>query len=61
MENRDYTPQIRCGNCDKLLGRGTALNLAIKCPRCRSINQIKMSVPDAGKESLKSHKGADNE
>ncbi|MFN3987573.1 MAG: Com family DNA-binding transcriptional regulator [Rhodocyclaceae bacterium] len=30
--------EIRCGNCRKLLARGTAIALQIKCPRCRALN-----------------------
>lgn len=31
MREKDDAPQIRCGNCDKLLGKGTALDLEIRC------------------------------
>jgi phage FluMu protein Com len=41
MRGRDEAPQIRCGNCNRLLGKGTALDLSIKCPRCGCINHVK--------------------
>ena len=31
---------IRCGQCDKLLAKGEAAMLSIKCPRCKTINYI---------------------
>ncbi len=33
--------EIRCGNCGKLLGKGTALDFEIKCPRCKAINHLR--------------------
>ncbi|MDR2744039.1 MAG: Com family DNA-binding transcriptional regulator [Desulfovibrio sp.] len=46
-------PQIRCGHCNKLLGKGTALDLAIKCPRCGYINHINhMKAIELHKEKL---------
>jgi phage FluMu protein Com len=56
VENAE-TPQIRCGNCDKLLGKGTALDLAIKCPRCGAINHIR-SGRTADTEDRESQHGA---
>ena len=35
--------EIRCGRCGRLLAKGEALRLAIKCPRCGAINQITRS------------------
>ena len=35
--------EIRCGQCGRLLAKGEALRLAIKCPRCGTINQITKS------------------
>ncbi len=35
--------EIRCGNCGKLLGKGTALDFEIKCPRCKAINHLRAS------------------
>jgi len=36
---------IRCGNCNKLLARGQALDLTIKCPRCGAINHVRAQSP----------------
>ncbi len=33
--------EIRCGKCNRLLAKGEALNLAIKCPRCGTINHVR--------------------
>ena len=33
--------EVRCGECNRLLGRGIILDLQIKCPRCKTINQFK--------------------
>jgi phage FluMu protein Com len=60
MRDKEDAPQIRCGNCDKLLGKGTALDLAIKCPRCGCINHIQMSDALTSKEGLKPQNEADN-
>jgi phage FluMu protein Com len=35
--------EIRCGQCGRLLGKGEAVRLAIKCPRCGTVNLITMS------------------
>jgi phage FluMu protein Com len=43
MQERKDAPEIRCGQCDRLLAKGEAVNLAIKCPRCGTINQITKS------------------
>ncbi|WP_073020954.1 Com family DNA-binding transcriptional regulator [Halodesulfovibrio aestuarii] len=32
--------EIRCGNCNRLLAKGTATDLEIKCPRCGAINHV---------------------
>ncbi|WP_460032470.1 Com family DNA-binding transcriptional regulator [Megalodesulfovibrio paquesii] len=37
--------QIRCGQCNKLLAKGEALNLAIKCPRCGAMNHVRAASP----------------
>ena len=39
--------EIRCGQCGRLLARGEAVNLAIKCPRCGTINHITKSDKSA--------------
>ena len=41
METREQAAEIRCGQCGKLLARGTALELTIKCPRCRAYNTLR--------------------
>ncbi|WP_084516194.1 Com family DNA-binding transcriptional regulator [Desulfovibrio cuneatus] len=33
-------PEIRCGHCHRLLAKGTALSITIKCPRCATLNHI---------------------
>lgn len=35
---------IRCGQCRRKLGEGSYLHLAIKCPRCGTINQLRAST-----------------
>ena len=53
MERREDAPHIRCGNCNRLLGKGTALDLSIKCTRCGCINHIKERLPDAPPQDKK--------
>lgn len=36
MQNRD----IRCGNCSKLLAKGSFIQLEIKCTRCGVFNHL---------------------
>lgn len=38
--------EIRCGECNKLLGKGIALDLSIKCPRCGTINHVRAQSPN---------------
>ncbi|WP_089275625.1 Com family DNA-binding transcriptional regulator [Humidesulfovibrio mexicanus] len=38
--------EIRCGNCNRLLARGYALALTIKCPRCGCMNHVRATSPD---------------
>lgn len=38
--------EIRCGRCNRLLARGTALALTIKCPRCGQYNHVRATSPD---------------
>ena len=38
--------EIRCSNCNKLLAKGTALELSIKCPRCGTFNTIRADFTD---------------
>ncbi|WP_373767237.1 Com family DNA-binding transcriptional regulator [Glaesserella sp.] len=32
--------QFRCRCCNKLLAKGSAMHLQIKCVRCKTINQF---------------------
>lgn len=45
--------EIRCGYCNRLLGKGTALDMTIKCPRCGCINHVRDTIP--GFESHDDH------
>ena len=37
--------EIRCGHCNRLLGKGTARDLEIKCPRCGTLNHVRDFSP----------------
>ena len=37
---KDEQGELRCGNCNRLLGKGTVILLTIKCPRCGTMNVI---------------------
>lgn len=40
--------EARCGNCNKLLAKGGYEILEIKCPRCKTINQLERPrVPES--------------
>lgn len=44
--------EIRCGKCNRLLAKGEALDLAIKCPRCGAINHVRAaSLNSEGKRA----------
>ena len=43
MESKDR--EIRCGYCNRLLGKGIAIELSIKCPRCGCINHVRDAIP----------------
>ncbi len=36
---------IRCGICNKLLAKGEAVELAIKCPRCGTVHLLRAVSP----------------
>lgn len=36
---------IRCGSCNKLLGKGTFDTVSIKCPRCKTLNTLRAMSP----------------
>ncbi|MHC1791766.1 Com family DNA-binding transcriptional regulator [Solidesulfovibrio sp.] len=38
--------EIRCGGCNRLLAKGSAVDLVIKCPRCHTINHVRAMSPD---------------
>jgi phage FluMu protein Com len=40
-------PEIRCGHCGRLLGKGDIVHVEIKCPRCGTLNQITRSADSA--------------
>ncbi|HCR11895.1 MAG TPA: Com family DNA-binding transcriptional regulator [Solidesulfovibrio sp.] len=40
--------EIRCGSCNRLLAKGEAVELSIKCPRCGTMNLLRAASP--GKE-----------
>ena len=48
--------EIRCGHCNKLLGKGTAHDLEIKCPRCGTLNHLRDRIP--GSEPSDGQNGA---
>lgn len=41
--NTQNTIEIRCGECGRLLAKGEAAEITIKCPRCGTMNHITMS------------------
>jgi phage FluMu protein Com len=43
--------EIRCGHCGRLLAKGTAASVSIKCPRCGVFNQIILSAVSASADS----------
>ncbi|MBI5919028.1 MAG: Com family DNA-binding transcriptional regulator [Nitrosomonadales bacterium] len=36
---------VRCGSCNRKLAEGEFTRLAIKCPRCGTMNQVKAIEP----------------
>lgn len=47
--------EIRCGHCNKLLGKGSAHDLEIKCTRCGTLNHVRDASPCY--EPSNGHKG----
>ncbi|XPV77703.1 MAG: Com family DNA-binding transcriptional regulator [Desulfovibrio sp.] len=43
--------EFRCGKCNKLLAKGSATEIEIKCGRCRTINYLRTESP--GEEDLR--------
>ena len=42
---RGIEKEIRCGNCGRLLAKGTAIAREIKCPRCGEIKYVRDMIP----------------
>ncbi|EOA7986577.1 Com family DNA-binding transcriptional regulator, partial [Escherichia coli] len=38
------TQNVRCKNCNKLLARASFHYIEIKCPRCKTLNQITRAI-----------------
>jgi phage FluMu protein Com len=38
--------EIRCKQCNRLLAKGTALEITIKCPRCGAYNSLRAARPN---------------
>ncbi|MFC5307287.1 Com family DNA-binding transcriptional regulator [Azospirillum picis] len=53
--------EIRCGKCAKLLARGTAEILEIKCHRCGTLNLLRVQNPPSERprasDSIESNRG----
>ena len=54
---RGTEKEIRCGVCNKMLAKGMALDLTIKCPRCGTMNHVRDAIP--GSESPAGHRSFD--
>ena len=39
--------EIRCGQCNRMLAKGMALDLSIICPRCGTINHVRDTIPSS--------------
>ncbi len=37
--------EVRCGHCNRLLGKGEVLDFEMKCPRCKTINHVRAESP----------------
>lgn len=37
--------EVRCGHCNRLLGKGEVRDFEIKCPRCKTINHVRAQSP----------------
>ncbi|MGT2495027.1 Com family DNA-binding transcriptional regulator [Cupriavidus basilensis] len=48
--------EIRCGSCNRKLGAGEYSRLAIKCPRCGTMNVLRAESP-APESQRASHNG----
>lgn len=50
---RNDLPEIRCGHCGKLLARGLAVDLEIRCPRCGADNHVRAVSPDRERQECR--------
>lgn len=48
--------EVRCGHCNRLLGKGEVRDFEIKCPRCKTINILRAESPCS--EPQEGHSGA---
>ncbi|WP_082818872.1 Com family DNA-binding transcriptional regulator [Cupriavidus nantongensis] len=53
--------EIRCGNCHRKLAMGAYTHLSIKCPRCRTMNDLRAasSAPESQRAPLDGDRGHD--
>lgn len=47
MKGVQQDNEIRCGHCNKMLAKGTAFDLNIKCPRCGVMNYVRAMRPSS--------------
>ncbi|MBI4804476.1 MAG: Com family DNA-binding transcriptional regulator [Desulfovibrio sp.] len=38
--------EIKCGVCGRYLAKGEVVSLEIKCPRCKTLNHVRVENPD---------------
>lgn len=51
--------QVRCASCNKLLARAVVIELEIKCPRCGTLNTLKVVEPPI--RASRTHEGVRHE
>ncbi|WP_297813778.1 Com family DNA-binding transcriptional regulator [uncultured Methylophaga sp.] len=37
--------EVRCGGCGRLLAKAEYVQIEIKCPRCKTLNNLKATEP----------------
>lgn len=52
---------IRCDNCNKKLAEADYRRLAIKCPRCGAMNNLKATEPLSSANSAQKEKPGDHD
>ncbi|MGZ9712527.1 Com family DNA-binding transcriptional regulator [Glaciimonas sp. GNP009] len=52
---------IRCGHCARKLGEGEYISLAIKCPRCGTLNHFTTPSVRATRSAPACHRASDKE